>query len=440
MDINDVKWLQKVVPLLYNALEQLTQMEEPKKEPPRRRKRRATPSPPPSPERRPEESQKTEPQINRTIWVKEEYLYRDREGFFATTFENLYENNHEEFKAHTRMTPRVFDMLFDLVADRLTKNSIRTPISPECRLFLTLRYLASGEGTGRLAKSFKMGPSTVRAIVRETCDVLWTTLSPTWMAQPKEEELRAIVRGYQDKFQVPHCLGAVDAKRLEIAFKGKENLVLLAACDKNLIFNRIDIGSVFTPACRVDWHYEFGAQLFGEQEPEDMGPASQESPTLGHAFIASSAFPLGNQLITPYPTPTLEDDQLLYNQNLAIALEDTIDKAFRVLMSRWRVLSETIYCSKVIAEKLVRAAVVVHNFAKRHDDTYCPHSFLDTVTTVRACPSSTDVPTDWLRYGAKDQQRINSASELRDTIKDVMSKESSEPSIFEALLDSLEWN
>ncbi|XP_022214799.2 uncharacterized protein LOC111069182 [Drosophila obscura] len=439
MDINDVKWLQNLVPVLYNALEKLTQLEEPRKEPAKRRKRHATPTP--SPERRPEESQKTEPQINRTIWVKEEYLYRDREGFFATTFENLYENNHEEFKAHTRMTPRVFDMLFELVAERLTKNSIRTPISPECRLFLTLRYLASGEGTGRLAKSFKMGPSTVRAIIRETCDVLWTTLSRTFMYQPKaEEELRAIVRGYQDKFQVPHCLGAVDAKRLEISFKGKENLVLLAACDKNLIFNRIDIGSVFIPACRVDWHDEFGTQLFGDQQPAELGPASEENPTFGYAFIASSAFPLGNQLITPYPTPTLEDDQLLYNQNLAMALEETIDKAFRVLMSRWRVLSETIYCSKAIAEKLVRASVMVHNFAKLHDDTYCPHSFLDTVTTIRACPTATDVPTDWLRCGTKDQQRLNSASQLRDTIKDVMSKESAEPSIFEALLDSLEWN
>ncbi|XP_017151552.1 uncharacterized protein LOC108161739 [Drosophila miranda] len=123
--------------------------------------------------------------------------------------------------------------MLKLVAERLTKNCIRTSIPPDCRLFLTLRYLASGEGTGRLAKSFKMGHSTVRGIIQETSDVLWTLLSPTFLSQPK----------------------------------------------KGLIFNRFD------------WHDEFGSQLFGDHMLAEMGPGNEENATYGYAFIASSAFP-----------------------------------------------------------------------------------------------------------------------------------------------------
>lgn len=127
METDDLKWLQKVVPLAYNALQTLS--------------RCPTVSTPTS-----QESQISSPKIrkrrqttrsqNRRIWVKPENLSRDVDGLFATAFYTA--NNPQDFRQRTNMTPQVFDMLFSLVGEQLNKNSIRQPILPQCRLFVTL--------------------------------------------------------------------------------------------------------------------------------------------------------------------------------------------------------------------------------------------------------------------------------------------------------------
>lgn len=75
---------------------------------------------------------------NRRYWVRELYQDRDTNGFFAVTFKRIKENDPEQFKIATRMKSETFDVLFNLLEPHLTKNSIRTPIGAECRLFLTL--------------------------------------------------------------------------------------------------------------------------------------------------------------------------------------------------------------------------------------------------------------------------------------------------------------
>lgn len=127
MDTDDLQWLQKVVPLAYNALQTLSRCpaistptsQESQISSPKIRRERQTP-----------------PSENRRIWVKQESLSRDVAGLFATAF--YTSNNPEDFRQRTNMTPQVFDMLFSWVGEQLNKNSIRQPILPQCRLFVTL--------------------------------------------------------------------------------------------------------------------------------------------------------------------------------------------------------------------------------------------------------------------------------------------------------------
>ena len=64
------------------------------------------------------------------------------------------------------MSPDRFDHLLSLVHDGLVKKfHIRKPISPEERLAVTLRYLASGDSQTSIGFLLKLGLSTVNGII-----------------------------------------------------------------------------------------------------------------------------------------------------------------------------------------------------------------------------------------------------------------------------------
>ena len=81
------------------------------------------------------------------------------------------------------MSPRRFQHLLSLVAEDIIKDTTncRVPVSPEERLALTLRILASGESQQSLCYSFRLGKSTVSKIVAETCSAIYSCLKDTYL-------------------------------------------------------------------------------------------------------------------------------------------------------------------------------------------------------------------------------------------------------------------
>lgn len=74
----------------------------------------------------------------RRWWVREVNLDRQVNGYFETCFKNIKAKDPEDFFKHTRMTTQVYDQLFSILQEKLTKCSPREPIRAECRLALTL--------------------------------------------------------------------------------------------------------------------------------------------------------------------------------------------------------------------------------------------------------------------------------------------------------------
>ena len=56
--------------------------------------------------------------------------------------------------------------------------------------FFPNSFLAAGDSFNTLAYQFRLGASTVRAIVKETCDVIWEVLSPSYLPEPNKNELQ----------------------------------------------------------------------------------------------------------------------------------------------------------------------------------------------------------------------------------------------------------
>ena len=75
------------------------------------------------------------------------------------------------------MTPTKFEELLRMVAPSLTKESlIRDTISAEERHCVTPRHVVTADSQTVISMNYRMSPTTVERIIKETCGVIWDTL------------------------------------------------------------------------------------------------------------------------------------------------------------------------------------------------------------------------------------------------------------------------
>lgn len=112
------------------------------------------------------------------------------------------------------------------------------------------RFLAHGCSIQVLAWYFKMGVSTVRQIIYETCEAIWEDLGTIYVSTPNEYEWKKIANDFWEKHKTPNCVGAVDGKHINIVcpnnsgssfynYKKNYSIVLLASCDTNYTFTLV---------------------------------------------------------------------------------------------------------------------------------------------------------------------------------------------------------
>lgn len=56
----------------------------------------------------------------------------------------------------------------------------------------------------------------VSQIIAETCEVLWEILSSLVLKQCNQADWKAIAHDFNEKWQFPHCIGALDGKHVII--------------------------------------------------------------------------------------------------------------------------------------------------------------------------------------------------------------------------------
>lgn len=105
-----------------------------------------------------------------------------------------------------------------------------------------------------MAWSFQLGKETVRRIILETAEVLWSKLSDIYVSEPNEEDYKQIAQDYWELWNMPNCVGSIDGKHIAIqcppnsgsqffCYKKFFSIVLLAVCDARYRFTHIDIGA-----------------------------------------------------------------------------------------------------------------------------------------------------------------------------------------------------
>lgn len=214
-------------------------------------------------------------------------------------------------------------------------------------------FLATGDSLKSLHYNFRVGISTTYYIIRETCDALWEVLQPIYLKFPEKEDWIRIEEQFRNKLNLPNCVGALDGKLIEIFAPARSGSVyfnyskyfstnLLAICDalKNFIY--VDIGSYGQQTDGgVLFHSTFGKRL-------DMNQLNFPAPSfLPHTcvafpffIIADSAFPLKENLLTPYSGNQLDlsDVEANFNKEQSSGRK-IIENTFGILVRRWQIFS-----------------------------------------------------------------------------------------------------
>jgi len=212
-------------------------------------------------------------------------------------------------------------------------------------------------------------PSVCRAIVEEFKDEVFKTPSTT-------EEWRAVEAVFRERWNYPHCCGAIDGKHVAIKkpkdsgslfynYKGFFSIVLLAVTDAHYKFLWAKVGS---PGSNSDCGIFNDCQLpqalerntIGFPEPDTL---PHDDPKVPYFFVGDDAFPLRTFMMKPYANRYLKEDERIYNYRTSRARR-VVENAFGILAMRFRCLLGTLGVVPDTAIVITQCCLVLHNLMR----------------------------------------------------------------------------
>ena len=192
--------------------------------------------------------QKESRKRRKRIWMRELLIHRSRLGLWNCAVPQLEKVNSRTigtFANYFRMDASCFELLLAKVAPIINREDtqFRQAISPQERLAVTLRYLATGCSFTELHYSHRISLSSISHIIPETCEAVYNCIKEECLLTPKTSvEWQEISLTLQERWQFPNVLGALDGKDVIMVkpwhvgsnyhnYKGSESIVLLALCD-----------------------------------------------------------------------------------------------------------------------------------------------------------------------------------------------------------------
>jgi len=223
-----------------------------------------------------------------------------------------------------------------------------------------------------------MGDRTVSTIINEVSTAIWNNMQPIYLPQPTIEMWKLIANEFEQIWQFPHCIGALDGKHIVIKkppksgtsfynYKQTFSVVLMALVDAHYKFISIDIGSmgrfsdanIFTSGALAKKLYKQTLRL----PPPSV--LTNYDKILPYVFVADEAFPLSENVMRPYPKRSVTDNfqNKVFNYRLSRARQ-TVECTFGILASRFRVFRRPFEIKLESVDNVVKAACVLHNYLR----------------------------------------------------------------------------
>ena len=91
-----------------------------------------------------------------------------------------------------------------------------SPESPDVKLAITLRYLATGSSYKTLAFAFRVASNTIFLFIPEVVDAIVSEYGDLVAMPDSPDGWLAVARCFSSRWNFHHCVGAVDGKHIRI--------------------------------------------------------------------------------------------------------------------------------------------------------------------------------------------------------------------------------
>lgn len=250
--------------------------------------------------------------------------------------------------------------------------------------------MGHGDSFSSLAFSYRLGETTVRRIIYDTCEQIWTILSPLVMPKPTTEQWTKIEEGFRTKWNYPNCIGALDRKHIVFEkppnsgslyynYKKEFSIVLMALVDADYRFIAVDVGAY---GRNSDGGIFRSSQLGKSLQTKTLNiPEDKFLPetniALPNVFVGDEAFPLLPNLMRPYPGAQAanEEAKRIYNYRHSRARRVS-ENAFGIMTKKFRIFYKKFNISPEHLDIITLACTALHNFL-RNDSCFWQPGELD---------------------------------------------------------------
>lgn len=178
-------------------------------------------------------------------WIKR----RDEKRYFNNIVKELKIEDRFGFREMFRMDIVDFELILTKISDLISPKERlggTKPVNADERLALTLRFLATGEAFKSLSFQFRISLNAVSYIVKGCCKAILERMVTKFIKVPSsDEEWLQISQKFEERWNFPHALGAIDGKHVRIQkpknggsfyynYKHHHSIILMAIAGLNM--------------------------------------------------------------------------------------------------------------------------------------------------------------------------------------------------------------
>lgn len=228
-----------------------------------------------------------------------------------------------------------------------------------------------------------------------------------------EGEWSTIARGFEEKWQFPHCLGAIDGKHIRITpppgsgsyfwnYKHFHSTILMACANANYEFIWCETG---TNGRISDGGAIRSTSFLEKLNNHELKIPRQETCSgslieLPYVFVGDEAFALRADFLKPYSQKTLNREQRIFNYRLSRARR-IVENVFGIMSSRFRIFNTNINLKLERIDLVVLTCCVLHNFLRKESSRYFEEESDDCTDTESTLTPLQNTPTGNATNAAK---------------------------------------